>query len=85
MHRKNIVFWDWNGTLLDDVDVCIEAMNRLLERRGMDLISIERYRDIFDFPVKNYYEKLGFDFDNEPPNTHNANWGKYPPELKDYH
>lgn len=62
---KHIV-WDWNGTLLDDVDIVIDAMNILLKKRGLPLLDIENYRDKFTFPVKQYYEKLGFDFIKEP-------------------
>ncbi len=56
------VIWDWNGTLLDDVDVSIEAMNRVLERYGLERLNKERYRKIFRFPVRDYYELAGFDF-----------------------
>lgn len=56
------VIWDWNGTLLDDVDVSIEAMNRVLERYGLEGLNKERYRKIFRFPVRDYYELAGFDF-----------------------
>jgi len=31
----------------------------------MDTITIDRYREIFGFPVQNYYIKLGFDFEKE--------------------
>lgn len=57
-----VIVWDWNGTLLDDVEVSIEAMNRVLERYGLARLDKERYRDIFCFPVRDYYEKAGFDF-----------------------
>lgn len=59
------LFWDWNGTLLDDVDICIQCINHLLERRKLPLLSREKYLQIFDFPVVNYYEKAGFNFKNE--------------------
>jgi phosphoglycolate phosphatase len=59
------LFWDWNGTLLDDVDVCIRCINHLLETRKLPLLTREKYLQIFDFPVKNYYEKAGFNFRNE--------------------
>ena len=26
------IVWDWNGTLFDDVPVCVEVENRLLAR-----------------------------------------------------
>jgi phosphoglycolate phosphatase len=56
------VIWDWNGTLLNDVDVCLSSMNELLSRYALDGIDLERYRQIFDFPVKAYYQTAGFDF-----------------------
>ena len=28
--------------------------------------TLEEYKELFDFPVRNYYIKLGFDFDKEP-------------------
>ncbi|MDR1263672.1 MAG: HAD family hydrolase [Oscillospiraceae bacterium] len=59
------VIWDWNGTLLDDVDACIDAENTLLKARGMSLISKARYREVFTFPVIEYYRRCGFTFENE--------------------
>jgi phosphoglycolate phosphatase len=56
------VIWDWNGTLLDDLDLCIDVMNGLLECRGLPLLDRARYHAVFDFPVRAYYERLGFDF-----------------------
>src|SRR6185295_5904332 len=55
------VIWDWNGTLLNDVPHAIETINFLLEPRGLPLMSIERYREVFVFPIRRYYETLGFD------------------------
>ena len=60
------IIWDWNGTLIDDVDIVIEAMNTLLKRRNLPLLDIDTYRDIFTFPVQDYYARLGFDFAAEP-------------------
>ncbi len=56
------VIWDWNGTLLDDVEIVIDAMNNLLKRRELPLLDYKTYKNIFTFPVKEYYEKLGFNF-----------------------
>lgn len=60
------IMWDWNGTLLDDVNIAINAMNNLLRRRTLALLDIETYKDIFTFPVRDYYARLGFDFNMEP-------------------
>ena len=65
MKYKHII-WDWNGTLLDDTWLCVEGINQALIKRKLAPISEAKYREVFTFPVKDYYMKLGFDFDKEP-------------------
>jgi len=64
---KNIehIFWDWNGTLLNDAWLCCDVMNRMLLSRKMPEMTMERYAEIFDFPIVHYYERIGFDFGKE--------------------
>jgi phosphoglycolate phosphatase len=38
-------------------------MNSLLKKYSLPSLSVEKYRQIFCFPVIDYYKKLGFDFD----------------------
>ncbi|MBI5691369.1 MAG: HAD family hydrolase [Verrucomicrobia bacterium] len=64
--RYRHVVWDWNGTLLDDVDYSIACMNGLLARRGLPLLDRARYHALFDFPVRDYYYRLGFDPARDP-------------------
>ncbi|TSA24070.1 MAG: HAD family hydrolase [Bacteroidetes bacterium] len=64
--RYSTIIWDWNGTLLDDAWLCVEVMNGMLRKRNLPPITLELYRSIFDFPVKDYYGKLGFEFNREP-------------------
>lgn len=60
------IIWDFNGTLLDDVRAGIDAVNDMLARRGLAIIdSVEQYRELFCFPIIDYYAKLGFDFEKE--------------------
>lgn len=56
------IIWDWNGTLFNDVNLCVELGNELFRSRGLPEMTIERYREIFSLPVIRYYEKAGFDF-----------------------
>jgi len=60
------VIWDWNGTLVDDTWLFVDIMNGVLKNRNLPPITLQDYRDVFDFPVKDYYTKLGFNFDEEP-------------------
>ena len=53
------IIWDWNGTLLDDVEVMIASDNRVFERRGLRRITLEEYRHLFRHPVADFYAELG--------------------------
>ena len=59
------IIWDWNGTLVDDVWLVVEIMNKMLKKRHLPAIDSKKYREIFDFPVTKYYLKLGYDFSRE--------------------
>lgn len=59
------IIWDWNGTLLNDLDFCISTINVLLKKRDLPLLSHSAYKEAFSFPVKEYYKKIGFDFKKE--------------------
>lgn len=61
-----LVIWDWNGTLLDDHWLALDCANAMLARRGLPVMDASRYREIFDFPVRRYYERAGFDLNGEP-------------------
>lgn len=69
------ILWDFNGTILNDVEVGFESANILLTRHGLnELKSIEEYRKIFCFPIIDYYRKLGFDFNKNPYSELAVEW-----------
>lgn len=65
---KNLI-WDFNGTLLNDLSLCVDSINQLLGRRQLEHLSTQNYLDIFTFPVQDYYKTAGFDFEKEPYET----------------
>jgi len=66
INRFSGIILDWNGTLLDDILLCVRVMNEMLTQRNLPNLSISRYQEVFSFPVKDYYRKIGFDFESEP-------------------
>lgn len=56
------IIWDWNGTLLNDVNFCRKIINRILVENNLPELSLNRYREIFTFPVQDYYQAAGLDF-----------------------
>ena len=59
------IIWDWNGTLLDDLNLCLEIINNLLSKKHLPAVSRDNYLAIFGFPVQDYYRNIGFDFEKE--------------------
>ncbi len=57
----NIIF-DFNGTIINDLDLCINILNYMLESKGYKKVTKERYLEIFTFPIIEYYKLAGFDF-----------------------
>ena len=43
LHMKHII-WDWNGTLLDDLDVSMDALNSILTKEQLPLVRVDQNR-----------------------------------------
>jgi len=63
--KASHIIWDWNGTLLDDTQACVNSINVLLSKRGVPTIDVPRYRDIFGFPVIDFYRRINFPLASE--------------------
>ena len=66
LDNKEHVIWDWNGTLLDDVDLCVESISEILRRYGLSPITRDTYRREFRFPVVEYYRAIGLGSSGAP-------------------
>ena len=66
MPKYTHIIWDWNGTLKDDLQLCVDIISEILQKRQKAPLSVARYREIFGFPVRDYYAKAGLDFSVEP-------------------
>lgn len=64
MKYKNIV-WDWNGTLLNDLEAGVKTLNDMLGRRNLPTLTEKEYKDRFGFPVFDFYQKIGFNMKHE--------------------
>lgn len=56
------VFLDFNGTIIDDVELCLDLLNEMLYKQGAKTLSVEEYKNVFCFPIKKYYIDAGIDF-----------------------
>ncbi len=73
--RYKTVIWDFNGTIMDDVALCMQSLNTMLQARALPTIAdVEAYRAIFRFPIKEYYRLAGFDFEKESFEKLAAEW-----------
>ncbi|MFJ9621478.1 HAD family hydrolase [Streptomyces sp. NPDC101181] len=55
--RTHLV-WDWNGTLLDDIQAVIHATNAAFAEIEVAPITLERYREMYCVPIPRFYERL---------------------------
>jgi phosphoglycolate phosphatase-like HAD superfamily hydrolase len=54
---KHIV-WDWNGTLLDDNEAVLAAVNKVCAGFDRAFITLEHWQSIFSRPLLQCYERL---------------------------
>ena len=67
MQPNGMIFWDWNGTLMDDVDFTHGCLNWMLRTHGYaQQYDLAAYRELFGFPIEEYYRRAGFDFSQHP-------------------
>ncbi len=63
MNDYETIIWDMNGTLVDDVELCIEIANVFLRKEGLTELTKESYQAEFGFPITAYYERIGIDLE----------------------
>ena len=59
------IFLDFNGTIINDLDLCVELLNVFLKEQGKNELSIDEYKHVFKFPIRQYYMDAGIDFNIE--------------------
>lgn len=64
-NRYTYIFWDWNGTLIDDLKINFSIINTLLSNRNKSTILLPEYRKSFTFPIKDFYRRVGLPIDGE--------------------
>lgn len=81
---KYVVF-DFNGTILDDTVVGWMAEKKCMEHFEPDKkpITLDEYKRLFTFPVKDYYTKVGFNWDKYTYEEVSEYWFKWYCAYKD--
>lgn len=57
MKYKNII-WDYNGTIIDDAALAVEAENMVLASYGKKPITLDYYLEECEMPILNFYNKI---------------------------
>ena len=52
------IFWDFNGTLADDVKAALAAVNDMLERKGRKPITLGQYYEYVETPIIGFYRHI---------------------------
>ncbi|MDD2574852.1 MAG: HAD hydrolase-like protein [Acholeplasmataceae bacterium] len=59
------IFWDFNGTILDDRELSLVLLNEMLKKQNKPSLSMDQYLDVFGFPIQDYYLKTGISFEHK--------------------
>lgn len=65
MRKFDCVIWDWNGTLIDDLKIALEAVNDTMDVFDRPHMDVYRYYDLMRTDVRGFYEQL-FDLSKVP-------------------
>jgi len=65
LHEFQNYIWDWNGTIINDLDFCLKIANEIMKNHRDEEVTVQEYRAVFGFPVIDYWKRLGFDFNKE--------------------
>lgn len=58
MKEYKVIIWDFNGTLIDDIDAALASVNDMLTRRNLPTINFEQYASYVDTPIIKFYEHI---------------------------
>ncbi len=56
--RYSHIFWDFNGTIIDDVGNALQCVNDMLERKGRQPITLEDYYTYVETPIIGFYRHI---------------------------
>lgn len=56
-----VVLFDWNGTLVDDVERASQALEFVLSRHNLPPVGLDGFRSGFRLPLSQWFLTLGFD------------------------
>lgn len=56
---KKFIVWDWNGTVIDDVHAAHQAFNEAMIFMTKSPVTLEQYREAYDFPLTKLFMQLG--------------------------
>ncbi len=65
LHNYKNIIWDWNGTLLNDLDLCLGIAQNMVTNHRNTPLTLAEYKNAFGFPITGYYEKIGIDLKKE--------------------
>tara|TARA_R110002124_G_scaffold287365_1_gene474250 strand:- start:183099 stop:183776 length:678 start_codon:yes stop_codon:yes gene_type:complete len=68
-----LAVFDWNGTLLDDVDAWVKGCNAALSIFGQSSRSLDEWRELYTCPIIHSYEKAGVSIDEYLQKSDEAN------------
>jgi phosphoglycolate phosphatase len=74
------IIFDFSGVLSDDFLSTYKTAMEVFAIRGLEKVSVEEFKDIYELPWLNIYKKMGLDVDIDEEYRH---WGEISPKYED--
>lgn len=58
LKKYDCVVWDWNGTIVDDLNASLLSVNDMLIKRDLPTITVQQYHEYLDTPIYKFYEHI---------------------------
>lgn len=56
--KKTHIIWDWNGALLDDVNISLFAANQVFISLDIKPLTLNEYRQYYSVPIQKFYHNV---------------------------
>lgn len=63
LNKIKLVAFDWNGTVIADVQISLNANNAVFKHFNLPTISLRKFQETFQVPFNKFWENLDLDLD----------------------
>lgn len=67
---RPLIVWDWNGTLIDDLQANVDCVNVIMAHFGKPSVDVAHYQEAFEVPILKMYLRMNFTAEEHAAHAH---------------